>query len=70
MSESITWKSQASRVYGAGKSFNCTNIITAKELCTLLNDYEAKAVEHSEIYKKLDTIETLLEEVLNELRGE
>ena len=67
MSESI-WKTQASRVFGKGKSFNCTNIVTAKELCSLLNDYEAKAVEHREIYDKLNNIITLLKEVLKELQ--
>lgn len=67
----MIWKIKGSRVYLEGKgSFNCINIITAKELCNLLNDYEAKAVEHPEIYKKLDIIETLLKEVLIELRGE
>ena len=39
MSES-TYKIQGSRVYGNGRSFNCTNIATANELCGILNKYE------------------------------
>ena len=39
MSES-TYKIQGSRVYGNGRSFNCTNIATANELCGILNQYE------------------------------
>lgn len=69
MSESTAWKTQGSRVYCEGKgSFNCINIITAKELCNILNNYELNTVEYSEIYTKLTTIETLLQEVLNELK--
>ena len=34
------YKTEGSRVYGNGKSYNCTNIITAKELCCTLNQYE------------------------------
>ena len=48
MSESTTeWQIQGSRVYGNGRSFNCTNIATANELCGILNNYET--------YKKLNT---------------
>ena len=34
------WNIQGSRVYGDGKSFNCTNIATAKDLHNTLNTYE------------------------------
>lgn len=69
MSESTTYKTQGSRVYGNGKSFNCTNIITAKELCNLLNTYEQNVTEYSVISMKLNKIETLLNEVLDELKN-
>ncbi len=68
MSES-TYKTQGARVYGNGKSFNCTNIITAKELCNLLNNYEKNITEYSTINTKLTTIEKLLKEVLNEFHN-
>lgn len=50
------YKVQGSRVYGQGHSFNCTNIITAKELCTKLNHLEKTAQEYKEINNKLDKI--------------
>ena len=31
------WRVQGSRVYGEGKSFQCTNKINAIDLCNLLN---------------------------------
>ena len=34
------YKIQGSRVYGKGASYNCTNIVTAKDLCNTLNGYE------------------------------
>lgn len=68
MSES-TYKTQQSRVYGNGRSFNCTNIVTAKELCSLLNTYEANVTEYSVISMKLNKIEELLQEVLDELKN-
>ena len=41
MSESeSTYKCTNSRVYGEGMSINCTNKITATELCNKLNTYE------------------------------
>ena len=69
MSES-TYKTQGSRVYGEGKgSFNCINIVTAKELCNLLNNYEKNTTEYSVINMKLNKIETLLQEVSDELKN-
>ena len=69
MSES-TYKCQGSRVYAEGKgSFNCINIVTAKELCNLLNTYEQNVTEYSVISSKLNKIETLLQEVLDELKN-
>ena len=46
-----------SRVYGDGKSYNCTNKITATELCNLLNTYDRTATEYHEIEDKLDKIQ-------------
>lgn len=69
MESESTYRTQASRVYGNGKSFNCTNIITAKELCNLLNTYEQNVTEYSVISMKLNKIETLLQEVLDELKS-
>ena len=40
-----TWKRKASRVYGDGKSYNCINKVTAKELQCILNGYETKITE-------------------------
>lgn len=40
-----TWKRQQTRVYGDGKSYNCLNIVTAKELQCILNGYETKITE-------------------------
>lgn len=37
-----TWQRQASRVYGNGQSYNCTNIATAKTLQNTLNSYETE----------------------------
>ena len=36
------WKIQHSRVYGDGKSYNCTNRVTAKDLHQTLNNYETE----------------------------
>jgi hypothetical protein len=33
------YKVQGSRVYGEGQSYNCTNIVTAEQLCSTLNKY-------------------------------
>ena len=33
-----TYRTQGSRVYGDGASYNCTNNVTAKELCNKLNN--------------------------------
>lgn len=33
------YKIEGSRVYGQGQSYNCTNRITAEQLCNTLNQY-------------------------------
>ena len=61
MSESTTeWQIQGSRVYGNGRSFNCTNIITSKELCQILNTYETTHNLNKNIEKQYDTIQKQL----------
>ena len=73
MSET-TYKTDQSRVYGNGKSFQCTNIVTAKELACLLNKYEEQAKLNQNIDTQYDritrqiiqlklTINTLKEEI-------
>ena len=39
------WKRKQTRVYADGKSYNCLNIVTAKELQCILNGYETKITE-------------------------
>ena len=51
------YKIQGSRVYGNGHSYNCTNKVTALELCNLLNTYEKTATEYKEIDSKLDKVQ-------------
>lgn len=51
------WKTDHTRVYGDGKSYNCTNIVTATELCNTLNEYERCTTEYREIEQKLDRIQ-------------
>ena len=56
MSESTEWKIQGSRVYGAGKSFNCTNRVTAKDLQCTLNQYEKDLQLEKDVGKQFDNI--------------
>lgn len=58
MSESkITYQIKGSRVYAeGGGSYNCTNKITATELCQKLNHYETIKKEYQKTTKKLDQI--------------
>jgi len=52
------WKIQGSRVYsnGEGKSYNCHNLITAKELHHTLTTYENTIQLLQETDKKYDKI--------------
>ena len=54
----IEYKVQGSRVYGknGGGSYNCTNKITAQELCQKLNELEKYKTEHRKTTEKLDNI--------------
>ena len=57
MSESTEiYKIQGSRVYGQGKSFNCTNIATAKDLQGILNEYETYKTLNTNIQQQYDAL--------------
>ena len=53
------YQTDNSRVYGQGMSINCTNKITATELCNKLNNYETTIhqletqIQHDKNYEKL-----------------
>ena len=51
-----TYKTQGSRVYGDGASYNCTNNITAQELCQKLNNLTEIRNTTQKTEKQLDTI--------------
>ncbi len=51
-----TYKCQGSRVYGQGSSYNCTNNITATELCQKLNNLTETITLHQNTTKQLDRI--------------
>ena len=50
------YKTEASRVYGQGMSINCTNRITAEQLCQRLNTYEKEIQLNNTIGKDLKII--------------
>ena len=52
------WLRQGARVYsnGAGKSFNCVNIATAKDLHTILTNYEKTYQLNRNIEEQYDRI--------------
>lgn len=50
------WKIQGSRVYGNGKSYNCTNNVTAHELHCTLNTYEKTLQTENTITDQYDKI--------------
>jgi len=55
--ETTPYRIQGSRVYGNGQSFNCTNKVTAQDLCNTLNQYQKCTTEYEAIEKKLDRIQ-------------
>ena len=54
------WKIQGSRVYGNGQSYNCTNKITAEQLCNTLNNYENTTRLNKNIDQQYDRIQKQL----------
>lgn len=57
------WNLQGSRVYGDGKSYNCTNIVTAKDLQGTLNQYEKTIQHYNEIQAQNLEIEAKLDRI-------
>lgn len=51
------YKIQGSRVFGQGRSYNCTNIVTAKDLQCTLNSYEKTLADLKTAEQKLDSIQ-------------
>ena len=51
------WSVKDNRVFGMGKSFQCQNKITAKELCRLLNRYETAYQRNNNTERKFDRIQ-------------
>lgn len=73
------WLRNGARIYsnGAGKSYNCTNIVTAKDLHNTLTEYENK-IHHLEkqintdknytkIQQQLQALENSIHEAKNDL---
>lgn len=57
MSESTAkWSIQASRVYGEGMSFNCTNRVTAEQLYNTLTQYEQNITLEQNITEQYDKL--------------
>lgn len=54
--ETTSYCIQGSRVYGNGQSYNCTNKVTAEELCNTLNRLIEYRNTSTNIDTKLDTI--------------
>ena len=53
----MIYKVQGSRVYAkGGGSYNCTNKVTATELCKKLNELEKCKTKHTETEKTLNKI--------------
>ena len=50
------YKLQGSRVYGKGASYNCTNVVTAQQLQTTLNNLVEYQNTSIQIEEKLDEI--------------
>ena len=52
------WLRNGARVYskGKGRSYNCTNIATAKDLHTILTNYENTTTLTQNIHEQYDTI--------------
>ena len=77
MSESTQWKQDNSRVYGNGKSFNCTNKITAEQLYNTLTNYELTIndlktqirheTNYTEIQYQLNQLETTIHTLKNNI---
>lgn len=54
--ETTLYRIQGSRVFGQGMSINCTNKVTAEQLCNKLNQYEQTIHLNNTIGKDLKVI--------------
>ena len=54
--ETTLYRIQGSRVFGQGMSINCTNIVTAEQLCNRLNTYEKTVELNKNIEEQFDKI--------------
>ena len=52
----MIYKTDNSRVYGNGQSYNVTNRITAEQLCNTLNTYQQTISLYQNIGEQLDKI--------------
>ena len=55
MSE-LTYNREGSRVYGNGQSYNCTNNVTATELCNKLNNLTETITLYNNTTQQLEKI--------------
>lgn len=67
MTRDRKYKINGARVYGNGKSFNCTNKVTAIELQTILNNYEITIENHNKTNDKIQQCNKQLKQVLMDL---
>ena len=56
MNQNETYKCQGSRVYGDGASYNCTNNVTATELCNKLNNLTETITLYNNTTQQLEKI--------------
>lgn len=69
------YKTQGSRVYGEGTSYNLTNNVTATELCNKLNTltttielYKNTNTQTAQINKQITQIQTTLQTLTHEIQ--
>ena len=75
MSE-LTYNREGSRVYGNGQSYNCTNNVTATELCNTLNTlidttnlYQNTTEQYDKIQKQIIQIQLTLGILESEIKN-
>ena len=65
--ETTLYRIQGSRVFGQGMSINCTNKITAEQLCNRLNNYEREIQLNNTIGKDLKILKHDIKKVMEKL---
>lgn len=58
------WKRKQTRVYADGKSYNCLNIVTAKELQCILNNYETTITNLKKTIQTENNLDKLHQQVI------